>query len=100
MRALSRRLQRLEDTAAQLDPSKRERQFEEFRRTAEDYIRAVREYLGESADSEMPISGRDDGELMPIISQMLSYRVRSLRHYRLHMANMPSSSGRKGALTW
>ena len=47
MRALTRRLQRLEATAARLDPSKREREFEEFRRTAEGYIRAAREYLGE-----------------------------------------------------
>ena len=81
MTSLSRRLQRLEATAARLDPSKRRREFEEFRRTAEEYIRAVRQELGEPPDSEMTISCRNDGEMMPIINQMLAYRIRSFRHY-------------------
>ena len=88
MRALTRRLQRLEATAALLDSSKREREFEEFRRGAEEYIRAAREYLGEPADSEFTISYRNQSEMTPVINQMLSYRVRSLRHYRLHMAKL------------
>ena len=58
MRALNRRLQRLEATAAQLDASKRKREFEEFRRTAEEYIRAARQYLGEPPESEFTISYR------------------------------------------
>jgi hypothetical protein len=81
MTSLSRRLQRLEATATRLDPSKREREFEEFRRTAEEYIRAAREYLGERPESEMTTSCRNDGALMPIISQMLVYRIRCFRHY-------------------
>ena len=81
MTSLSRRLQRLEATAARLDPSKREREFEDFRRTAEEYIRAVRQELGEPPDSEMTISCRNDGEMMPIINQILAYRIRSFRHY-------------------
>ena len=55
MGALTRRLQRLEAAATRLDPSKRGQEFEEFRRTAEEYIRAAREYLGETADSELTI---------------------------------------------
>ena len=74
-------MQRLEATVARLDPSKREREFEEFRRTAEEYIRAVCQELGESPDSEVTISCRNDGEMMPIINQMLAYRIRSFRHY-------------------
>src|ERR1019366_1826695 len=81
MRAVTRRLQRLEATAARLDPSKCRREFEEFGRTAEGYIRAAREYLGEPADGEMTISRQNDGEMMPIINQMLAYRIRAFRHY-------------------
>ena len=81
MRALTRRLQRLEATVARLDPLKRERDFEEFRRTAEEYIRAAREYLGEPPESEMTISCRNDGKMMPIINQIMAYRIRSFRHY-------------------
>jgi hypothetical protein len=99
MTSLSRRLQRLEATAARLDPSKRRREFEEFRRTAEEYIRAAREYLGEPPESEMTISCRNNGAMTPLINQMLSYRVRSLRHYRLGMANMLSLSGQAVGVT-
>src|ERR1022692_2657134 len=76
MTSLCRRLQRLEATAAQLDPSKRRREFEEFRRTAEEYIRAAREYLGETPESELTISSRNDGKMMPIINQIMAYRIR------------------------
>ena len=92
MRALSRRLHRLEATAARLDPSKRRQEFEEFRRTAEEYIRAAREYLGEPVDSELTISCRNQSEMTPLINQMVAYRVRSLRHYRMHMASILSLS--------
>src|ERR1039457_4154465 len=81
MRALTRRLQRLEATVARLDPLKRERDFEEFRRTAEEYIRAAREYLGEPPESEMTISCRNDGKMMPIINQIMAYRIRAFRRY-------------------
>jgi hypothetical protein len=81
MRALTRRLQRLEATAARLDPSKREREFEEFRRTAEEYIRAARAYLGERADGEMTIRRRDESEMTPVINEMAAYHIRSLRHH-------------------
>ena len=81
MRVLTRRLQRLEATAARLDPSKREREFEEFRRTAEEYIRAVRQELGEPPERQMTVPFRNDGEMMPIINQLLAYRIRSFRHY-------------------
>jgi hypothetical protein len=80
MTLLCRRLQRLEATAAQLDPSKREREFEEFRRTAEEYIRAAREYLGEPPDREITISCRSESEVMPVINEMAAYHIRSLRH--------------------
>ena len=66
---------------ARLDPSERRREFEEFRRTAEEYIRAVRQYLGEPPESEMTISRRNDGAMMPIINQIMAYRIRSFRHY-------------------
>ena len=74
-------MQRLEVMTARLDPSERRREVEEFRRTAEEYIRAVRQELGEPPDSEVTISCRNDGEMMPIINQMLAYRIRSFRHY-------------------
>ena len=74
-------MQRLEATATRFNQSKREREFEEFRRTAEEYIRAVRQELGEPPDSEVTISCRNDGEMMPIINQVLAYRIRSVRHY-------------------
>jgi hypothetical protein len=50
MTSLSRRLQRLEATTARLDQLGRGLEFEEFSRTAEEYIRAAREYLGEPTD--------------------------------------------------
>ncbi len=56
MTSPSRRLQRLEATAARLDPSEGRRELEEFSRTAEEYIRAARQYLGEPPDKELTIS--------------------------------------------
>ena len=88
MRALTRRLQRLEATAARLDPSERRRELEEFSRVAKEYIRAACQYLGEPADSELTISCRNQSEMTRVINQMLSYRVRSLRHYRMHMTSI------------
>ena len=81
MTSLSRRLQRLEGTARLLDPLVRAREFEEFSRTARDYIRAVRQYLGEPPDTEMTISCRNASEVTPVINQMVAYHIRSLRHY-------------------
>jgi hypothetical protein len=78
MRALTRRLQRLEAAATRLDPSKRRQQFEEFRRTAEEYIRAVRQYLGEPPESEIAIACRNDGKMMPLINQVVAYRKEPL----------------------
>ena len=74
-------MQRLEATAARLDPSERRRELEEFSRTAEEYIRAAREYLGEPPDLEMTISCRNESEVTPVINQIVAYHIRSLRHY-------------------
>jgi hypothetical protein len=57
------------------------REFEEFSRTAEKYIRAAREYLGEPRDLEMTISCGNASEITPVINQMGAYHIRSLRHY-------------------
>ena len=81
MTSLSRRLQRLEATTARLDPAGRGQEFEEFSRTAQEYIRAAREYLGEPPDLEMTISCRNASEITPVINQMGAYHIRSLRHY-------------------
>jgi hypothetical protein len=78
-RGLTRRLQRLEATTARLDPAERGR-FEEFGRVAEEYIRAVRQYLGEPPDLEMTISCRNASERLQVV-KMAAYRIRSLRHY-------------------
>jgi hypothetical protein len=80
MTSLSRRLHRLEATTARLDPPSRRREFEEFSRTAEDYIRAVRQYLGELPDREMTIC-RSQSERLQLVNQVVAYRIRSLRHY-------------------
>jgi hypothetical protein len=58
------------------------RELEEFSRTARDYIRAVRQYLGEPPDGEIPISYQNDSEL---VNQVVAYRIRPLRHYRHQM---------------
>ena len=81
MTSLSRRLQRLAATTARLDPSERRLELEEFSRGAEEYIRAVRQYLGEPPDKEMTISCRNASEMSQVVNQMAAYRVRSLRHY-------------------
>ena len=86
MTSLSRRVQRLEATAARLDPSGRRRELEEFSRTAEEYIRAAREYLGEPPDKEMTISCRNASEITQVVNQVVAYRIRYLRHYRRQMA--------------
>jgi hypothetical protein len=80
MTSLSRRLQRLEATA-RLDPMGRAREFEEFSQTARDYIRAVRQYLGEPPDGQIPISCRNHSEKGQLVNQVVAYRIRSLRHY-------------------
>ena len=69
------------EAIARLDPSERRREVEEFRRTAEEYIRAVRQELGEPPEREMTVPCRNEGEMMPIINQLLAYRIRSFRHY-------------------
>src|ERR1035438_5128374 len=70
---------------------------------AKEYILAAREYLGEPPEREMAISCRNESELMPIINQMASYHIRSLRHYYHQTITdaetrgndlRPSSSGR------
>jgi hypothetical protein len=81
MTSLSRRLQRLEATTAWLDPPCRRREFEEFCRTAGDYVRAASQYLGEPLDREMTISCRNKGHTLHVVNQVVAYRVRSLRHY-------------------
>jgi hypothetical protein len=86
MTSLSRRLQRLEATAARLDPAGRGQELEEFSRTAEEYIRAAREYLGEPPDLEMTISCRNECEMSQVVNQVVAYRIRYLRHYRRQMA--------------
>jgi hypothetical protein len=78
MTSLSRRLQRLEATAGLVHPTGRAREFEEFSRTARDYIRAVRQYLGEPPDEQIPIACGNESEL---VNQVVAYRIRSLRHY-------------------
>jgi hypothetical protein len=82
MTSLSRRLQRLEATAGLLDPLSRAREFEEFSRTAGEYIRAVRQYLGEPPDGQIPILCRNHSEIRQLVNQVVAYRIRSLRHYR------------------
>ena len=64
-----------------LDPLERAREFEEFSRTARDYIRAVRQYLGEPPDREIPISCRNHSEICQLVNHVVAYRIRSLRHY-------------------
>ena len=81
MTSLSRRLQRLEATAGLLDPLNRAREFEEFSRTARDYIRAVRQYLGEPPDGHIPILCRNQSERLQLVNWVVAYRIRSLRHY-------------------
>ena len=81
MTFLSRRLQRLEATTARLDPSARMREFEEFGRAAEEYMRAVHRYLGEPPDKEMTITCRNESEMSQVINQVVAYHIRSLRHY-------------------
>ena len=81
MTSLSRRLQRLEATAGLPHPSGRAREFEEFSQIAVDYIRAVRQYLGEPPDKEMTTC-RNQSERLQLVNQVVAYRIRSLRHYR------------------
>ena len=80
MRGLTRRLQRLEATTARFDLSDRGREFEEFSKTAGDYIRAVRQYLGEPPDMETTIC-RSESERLQLVNHVVAYRIRSLRHY-------------------
>jgi hypothetical protein len=80
MTSLSKRLQHLEATTARLDLSERTRELEQFSRTAGDYIRVVRQYLGEPPDSEMTIC-RNQSERLQVVNQVVAYRIRSLRHY-------------------
>ena len=82
MTSLSRRLQRLEATSGRLDSWGRQQEADEFSRTAREYIRAVRQYLGEPPEGEIPISCRNESEL---INQVVAYRIRILRHYRRQM---------------
>jgi hypothetical protein len=82
MTSLSRRLQRLEETTAWLDSLGRQQEVDEFSRTAGDYIRAVRQYLGEPPDEQTPIPCRNESEL---VNQIVAYRIRFLRHYRRQM---------------
>jgi hypothetical protein len=79
MTSLSRRLQRLEATTAWLDSLGRQQELDEFSRTAVEYVRAVRQYLGEPPDEQIPISCGNESEL---VNQVVAYRIRSLRHYR------------------
>jgi hypothetical protein len=73
MTSLNRRLRRLEA----MNPMCDARELGEFSRTARDYIRAVRQYLGEPPDEQTPISCRSESEL---VNQVVAYRIRSLRH--------------------
>ena len=84
MTSLSGRLQRLEATAGLLDPLNRAREFEEFSRTAGEYIRSVRQYLGEPPDREMTVC-RNQSERLQLVNRVVAYRIRSLRHYRHQM---------------
>jgi hypothetical protein len=77
MTSLSRRLQRLEATTARLNPLGRGWEFEEFSRAAEEYIRSVRQYLGEPPDREMTISCRNESEMRTAVNQVVAYRIRS-----------------------
>jgi hypothetical protein len=81
MTSLSRRLQRLEATTARIDPLGCARGFEEFNRSAREYIRSVCQYLGEPPDWQMPNSGQNQSQLPQLIKQVVTYRIRSLRHY-------------------
>jgi hypothetical protein len=78
MTSLSRRLQRLEATSGRLDSLGR--QQDEFSRTAGDYIRAVRQYLGEPPEKEMTTC-RNQSDIGQLVNQVVAYRIRSLRHY-------------------
>ena len=80
MTSLSRRLQRLEETTARLDPLRRQQELEEFSRIAGDYIRAVREYLGEPPTREVTIC-RNQSDIRQLINQVVACRIRSLRHF-------------------
>jgi hypothetical protein len=84
MTSLSRRLQRLEATTARFDPPGRRREFEEFCRTAGDYVRAASQYLGEPLDRQIPISCRNHSEILHVVNQVVAYHIRSLRHYGRH----------------
>jgi hypothetical protein len=80
MTSLRSRLRRLEVTAVR--PLQRRREFEEFSRTAAEYIRSVRRYLGEPPDSDMTISCRNEGDVTPLVNQLLTYRIRALDRHR------------------
>jgi len=77
---LRRRIKNLESTSARLNSSHR-RELDEFSRKAEEYIRSVRQYLGESLDSESPITCRSESEVLQVITRMFGYYLRAARQY-------------------
>jgi len=84
MRGLTRRLQRLEATTARLVSPEHQPGFEAFKKTVDDYVASLREYLGESPDSAPPIWSGSDPTLIPAISRTYGVYVRALRHYWRH----------------
>jgi hypothetical protein len=91
MTSLNRRLRRLEATTA-LGSLGRLQELDEFSRTAREYIRAVRQYLGEPPDDQIPIPCRNESEIGQLVNQAVAYRIRYLRHYRRQMNAEPSVS--------
>ncbi|MGD1097689.1 MAG: hypothetical protein ABSB35_37595 [Bryobacteraceae bacterium] len=83
MTGLTRRLQRLEATTARLVSPEHQPGFEEFKKTVDDYVGSLLEYLGESPEGA-PIWCRSDRTLIPAISRAYGVYVRALRHYRRH----------------
>ena len=80
MRGLTRRLERLEATSGRLDSLGRQQEQDEFSRTAREYIRAVRQYLGEPPDGQIPISCQNQSEIGQLVNQVVACRIRYLRH--------------------
>jgi hypothetical protein len=81
MTSLSRRLQRLEAMSGPLDALERRRELEEFGRIAQEYIRSVRQYLGEPPGQGMTILCRNQSDISQVVNNVVAYRIRSLRHW-------------------
>jgi hypothetical protein len=76
------RIKKLESTSTRLNSSHCQRELDEFSRKAEEYIGSVRQYLGESQDSEPPMTCRSESEVMQVITRMFGYYLRAARQYR------------------